>query len=192
MRAGIPFPPATMGLFVSKFSSYFNLSKDCRILMVGLDAAGKSTLLYQFKLGETVTTIPTIGFNVETVDCGKLHMTIWDVGGQDRIRPLWRHYFQGTQGMIFVIDLSDGERAEEAAMELEKVLSDPSMGAVPVLIFANKSDMPQRLTVSQLSARMDLPALLGRRKWLVQESVATTGQGLHEGIGWLSNALQSS
>src|SRR6185436_9240917 len=72
--------------------------KESRILMVGLDAAGKTTILYKLKLGEVVTTIPTLGFNVETVQYKKINFTVWDVGGQDKIRPLWRHYFQNTQG----------------------------------------------------------------------------------------------
>ncbi|MEE6526744.1 hypothetical protein FKM82_027556, partial [Ascaphus truei] len=72
--------------------------KEMRILMVGLDAAGKTTILYKLKLGEIVTTIPTIGFNVETVEYKNISFTVWDVGGQDKIRPLWRHYFQNTQG----------------------------------------------------------------------------------------------
>ena len=65
--------------------------------MVGLDAAGKTTILYKLKLGEIVTTIPTIGFNVETVDYKNISFTVWDVGGQDKIRPLWRHYYLNTQ-----------------------------------------------------------------------------------------------
>ena len=75
--------------------------------MVGLDAAGKTTILYKLKLGDVVTTIPTIGFNVETVEYKNIKFTVWDVGGQDRIRPLWRHYFQNTQGLIFVVDSND-------------------------------------------------------------------------------------
>jgi len=67
-----------------------------RLLMVGLDAAGKTTILYKLKLGEVVITIPTIGFNVETVECKNISLTVWDVGGKDKIRPLWRHYYQGT------------------------------------------------------------------------------------------------
>lgn len=70
---------------------------------VGLDAAGKTTILYKLKLGEIVTTIPTIGFNVETVEYKNISFTVWDVGGQDKIRPLWRHYFQNTQVRDLVI-----------------------------------------------------------------------------------------
>ena len=85
-----------MGIsFSSIFQGLFG-KKEMRILMVGLDAAGKTTILYKLKLGEIVTTIPTIGFNVETVEYENISFTVWDVGGQDKIRPLWRHYFQAS------------------------------------------------------------------------------------------------
>ena len=71
-------------------------SKEMRLLMLGLDAAGKTTILYKLKLGQDVTTIPTVGFNVETVTYKNVKFNVWDVGGQDKIRPLWRHYFSGT------------------------------------------------------------------------------------------------
>lgn len=92
-------------------------------LSVGLDAAGKTTILYKLKLGEIVTTIPTIGFNVETVEYKNICFTVWDVGGQDKIRPLWRHYFQNTQGLIFVVDSNDRERIVEAEKELQNMVS---------------------------------------------------------------------
>lgn len=89
---------------------------------VGLDAAGKTTILYKLKLGEIVTTIPTIGFNVETVEYKNISFTVWDVGGQDKIRPLWRHYYQNTQGLIFVVDSSDVKRIQEAENELANMV----------------------------------------------------------------------
>lgn len=85
-----------MGVTFSKVFAKLFSKKEMRILMVGLDAAGKTTILYKLKLGEIVTTIPTIGFNVETVEYKNISFTVWDVGGQDKIRPLWRHYFQNT------------------------------------------------------------------------------------------------
>jgi len=99
-----------MGLFFSSLFSGLVGSEEVRILMVGLDAAGKTTILYKLKLGEVVTTIPTIGFNVETVEYKNISFTVWDVGGQDKIRPLWRHYYANTQGIIFVIDSNDRDR----------------------------------------------------------------------------------
>ena len=95
-----------MGAFQSLFQSLFG-KREMRILMVGLDAAGKTTILYKLKLGEIVTTIPTIGFNVETVEFKNISFTVWDVGGQDKIRPLWRHYFQNTQGGAIETYLGD-------------------------------------------------------------------------------------
>lgn len=89
-----------------------------------MDAAGKTTILYKLKLGEVVTTIPTIGFNVETVEYKNVNFTVWDVGGQDKIRPLWRHYYQNTQGLVFVIDSNDRDRIGEAREELTKMLNE--------------------------------------------------------------------
>lgn len=112
--------------------------KEMRILMVGLDAAGKTTILYKLKLGEIVTTIPTIGFNVETVEYKNISFTVWDVGGQDKIRPLWRHYFQNTQGLIFVVDSNDRERVNEAREELMRMLAEDELRDAVLLVFANK------------------------------------------------------
>merc|ERR1719387_1233643 len=99
-----------------------------RVLMLGLDAAGKTTLVYKLKLNETVTTLPTVGFNVEGIEtANNVRMTVWDVGGQDKIRPLWRYYFQNTQGLIFVIDSNDRDRIEDAREELTKMLNEEEM-----------------------------------------------------------------
>jgi len=123
-----------MGLTISSLLKRFLGGKDMRILMVGLDAAGKTTILYKLKLGEIVTTIPTIGFNVETVEYKNINFTVWDVGGQDKIRPLWRHYFQNTQGLIFVVDSNDRERVKEARAELEKMLSEDELRDAALLV----------------------------------------------------------
>jgi hypothetical protein len=86
---------ATMGGQISKMMGKIFGSKEMRLLMLGLDAAGKTTILYKLKLNQDVTTIPTVGFNVETVTYKNVKFNVWDVGGQDKIRPLWRHYFSG-------------------------------------------------------------------------------------------------
>ena len=104
------------------FRSFFGLQKDVRILMLGLDAAGKTSILYKLKLGEVVTTIPTIGFNVESVKYANLNFQVWDVGGQDRIRPLWRHYFMNAQAIVWVVDSCDRARVGESGHELAKLL----------------------------------------------------------------------
>merc|ERR1739841_137986 len=117
---------ARMGIFSKVFGKLLG-KKEMRILMVGLDNAGKTAVLYKLKLGEVVTTIPTIGFNVETVEYKNISFTVWDVGGQTKIRPLWRHYFQNTQGLIFVVDSNDRDRIHETKDELARMLSEDEL-----------------------------------------------------------------
>jgi len=162
--------------------------KDMRILMVGLDAAGKTTILYKLKLGEIVTTIPTIGFNVETVEYKNINFTVWDVGGQDKIRPLWRHYFQNTQGLIFVVDSNDRERIGEASEELQKMLNEDELRDAALLVFANKQDLPNAMSVAEITDKLGLHSMRNR-KWYIQSTCATSGDGLYEGLDWLSNVL---
>lgn len=159
-----------------------------RLLMLGLDNAGKTTTLYKLKLGEIVTTIPTIGFNVETVDYRNISFTVWDVGGQNKIRPLWRHYFQGTQGLIFVVDSNDVNRIEEAAGELHSLLRDDDLRDAVVLVFANKQDLPNAMSPTEMMDKLALHQLR-HNQWYIQPCSATLSQGLYEGLDWLSETL---
>ncbi|XP_076467698.1 ADP-ribosylation factor 1-like [Babylonia areolata] len=177
-----------MGNFASLFKGLFS-KKEMRILMVGLDAAGKTTILYKLKLGEIVTTIPTIGFNVETVEYKNISFTVWDVGGQDKIRPLWRHYFQNTQGLIFVVDSNDKERISEAKEELNRMLNEDELRDAVLLVFANKQDLPNATNAADLTDKLGLHNLRNR-KWYIQATCATSGDGLYEGLDWLSNELK--
>ncbi|XP_038054502.1 ADP-ribosylation factor 4-like [Patiria miniata] len=177
-----------MGLSISNLFNRFFGKKNMRILMVGLDAAGKTTILYKLKLGEIVTTIPTIGFNVESVEYKNINFTVWDVGGQDKIRPLWRHYFTNTQGLIFVVDSNDKERIEEAKAELSKMLDEDELKDAILLVFANKQDLPSAISVSEVTDKLGLNNLRNK-KWYVQAACATQGTGLYEGLDWLSEEL---
>lgn len=177
-----------MGLTLSSVFSRLFGKAQVRILMVGLDAAGKTTILYKFKLGEIVTTIPTIGFNVETVDYKNISFTVWDVGGQDKIRSLWRHYFQNTQGLIFVVDSNDRERISEAKDELMRMLQEDELRDAVLLIFANKQDLPNSMTAAEITDKLGLHTLRNRQ-WYIQSTCATTGDGLYEGLDWLSNQV---
>ncbi|XP_013358704.1 PREDICTED: ADP-ribosylation factor 2-like isoform X1 [Chinchilla lanigera] len=188
-----------MGNMLEKlFKSVFG-KKEMRILMVGLDAAGKTTILYKLKLGEIVTTIPTIGisfhlphlrFNVETVEYKNISFTVWDVGGQDKIRPLWRHYFQNTQGLIFVADSNDRERVSEAREELTRMLAEDELRDAVLLVFANKQDLPNAMNAAEITDKLGLHALR-HRNWYIQAICATSGDGLYEGLEWLSNQLKN-
>jgi len=170
------------------FNNLFG-KREMRILMVGLDAAGKTTILYKLKLGEIVTTIPTIGFNVETVEYKNISFTVWDVGGQDKIRPLWRHYFQNTQGIIFVVDSNDRDRVAEAREELQRMLGEDELRDALLLVFANKQDLPNAMNASELTNKLGLPSL-HQRQWYIQAACATSGDGLYEGLEWLSTNLR--
>ncbi|KAI6175749.1 ADP-ribosylation factor 1 [Aphelenchoides bicaudatus] len=178
-----------MGQTLSSLYARLFGKREMRILMVGLDAAGKTTILYKLKLGEIVTTIPTIGFNVETVDYKNISFTVWDVGGQDKIRPLWRHYFQNTQGLIFVVDSNDHERVGEAKEELMRMLGEQELNDAVILIFANKQDLPNAMNASEVTDKLGLHSLRNRN-WYIQSSCATSGDGLYEGLDWLSNQLK--
>lgn len=179
-----------MGLTLSNAFNRLFGKKAMRILMVGLDAAGKTTILYKLKLGEVVTTIPTIGFNVETVEYKNISFTVWDVGGQDKIRPLWRHYYTNTQGIIFVVDSNDRERLGEAREELERMLQEEDLRDAILLVFANKMDLPDAINVGGVADSLNLSSMK-LRKWHTQATCATTGNGLYEGLDWLSNEMSS-
>ncbi|XP_057483200.1 ADP-ribosylation factor-like isoform X2 [Actinidia eriantha] len=177
-----------MGLSFTKLFSRLFAKKEMRILMVGLDAAGKTTILYKLKLGEIVTTIPTIGFNVETVEYKNISFTVWDVGGQDKIRPLWRHYFQNTQGLIFVVDSNDRDRVVEARDELHRMLNEDELREAVLLVFANKQDLPNAMNAAEITDKLGLHSLR-QRHWYIQSTCATSGEGLYEGLDWLSNNI---
>ncbi|KAK9395759.1 ADP-ribosylation factor 1 [Crotalus adamanteus] len=142
------------------------------------------------KLGEIVTTIPTIGFNVETVEYKNISFTVWDVGGQDKIRPLWRHYFQNTQGLIFVVDSNDRERVNEAREELMRMLAEDELRDAVLLVFANKQDLPNAMNAAEITDKLGLHSLR-HRNWYIQATCATSGDGLYEGLDWLSNQLRN-
>ena len=178
-----------MGITFSKLYKKFFKGKDMRILMVGLDAAGKTTVLYRLKLGEMINTIPTLGFNVETVEYEDLEFTIWDVGGQDRIRPLWRYYFDNTDAIIYVVDSNDKKRINEAHDELQKLLGEEQLENSVLLVLSNKQDLPDSMDSNKMAEELGLTSLRNRR-WFVQPTVATTGDGLIEGFEWLSTALK--
>merc|ERR1712100_476400 len=171
------------GLLMSKVWERMLGKKEMRILMVGLDAAGKTTILYKLKLGEVVTTIPTIGFNGEQVEYKNITFNVWDVGGQDKIRKLWRHYYENARGVIFVVDSNDRERMSEALGELQRLTTEEELRDAALLVFANKQDLPNAMPVSEVAEALQLSALT-KRKWHVQGSCAANGDGLHEGLDW--------
>jgi len=176
-----------MGQTLSKwFGGLFK--KKVKGLMLGLDAAGKTTILYSLKLNEIVKTIPTIGFNVENINYKNLDLTIWDVGGQEKLRRLWQHYYQNTDILIYVIDSNDRTRLHEASEELHSMLNNDLLKDIKgVLIFCNKIDLPNSINPKHLTDILKLHRI--KQTWYVQPCVATTNDGLYEGFNWLSKIV---
>jgi len=158
---------------------------DTRILMVGLDAAGKSTILRN--MGEVVTETPTTGFNVETVQYKNVTFTSWDVGGRVGFRPLWRQYFD-AQGLIFVIDSNDQDRATEAREELYRLLGEDELKDAVLLVLANKQDLPNAMRAATITEILGLHSLR-QRNWHLELTCATSGDGLYGGLVWLFSEL---
>lgn len=144
------------------------------------------------KLGEKVITLPTIGFNVEDIDKDSWikSCNIWDVGGQEKIRVLWPHYFDNTKAIIWVYDISNDQRINESQEELKKILDDQKIGKnIPLLIYANKSDLNEygNKTENFLNG---LENYLNDRPYFIKECSANDLESYGEGIDWLYSVLQ--
>ncbi|RMC03256.1 hypothetical protein DUI87_20450 [Hirundo rustica rustica] len=177
------------GFFSTIFSSLFG-TREMRILILGLDGAGKTTILYRLQVGEVVTTIPTIGFNVETVTYKNLKFQVWDLGGQTSIRPYWRCYYSNTDAVIYVVDSCDRDRIGTSKSELVAMLEEEELKKAILVVFANKQDMEQAMTPTEMANALGLPALKDR-KWQIFKTSATKGTGLDEAMEWLVEALKS-
>lgn len=174
--------------FSSLFGKLWNTTKEHRILILGLDGAGKTTILYRLHLGEVISTTPTIGFNVETLKYKNLQFNVWDLGGQTIIRPYWRCYYQGTQAVVFVVDSTDKERMEVCAAELKAMLEEDELQDSALLVFANKQDQPGALEVDEVSKVMNLSELKDR-SWTIVPCSAIRGDGLEQGMDWLVDKI---
>uniref|UniRef100_UPI00358ECD91 ADP-ribosylation factor-like protein 4C n=1 Tax=Myxine glutinosa TaxID=7769 RepID=UPI00358ECD91 len=161
------------------------------VVIIGLDSAGKTTVLYRLKLGEFVNTVPTIGFNTERIGGGlqRSSFRFWDVGGQERLRPLWRSYARGADGIVYVVDSADQERLEESRTELHRAVRAPEMQGVPVLIVANKQDLPAALSPGDLERELGLSELGSGTLRHLQPACAIIGEGLEEGLDKLHDMV---
>lgn len=161
-----------------------------KLLLVGLDNAGKTTIVKKFN-GESIDTIsPTLGFQINTMEYKGYKLNIWDVGGQKTIRAYWRNYFETTEGLIWVVDSSDTLRLEDCRRELHKLLGEERLAGASLLIFANKQDLPGAYTEKQVEEALQLGDMKGRA-WRVQACSAVDGSGLADGVGWMVDEVAS-
>lgn len=134
--------------------------------------------------------IPTQGFNIKSLVHEGFKLNVWDIGGQETIRPYWRNYFDHTDGLVFVVDSADRNRLAESGAELRRLLEDEKLATAPVLVFANKQDLLQALPADEISDTLNLHLIRGR-PWCIMASSARTGEGLQEGMEWIVNTIQN-
>ncbi|CAO3600226.1 unnamed protein product [Absidia cylindrospora] len=172
-----------MGALFSKVFARLWGDKEVRILMLGLDNAGKTTILYRLQIGEVVSTIPTIGFNVETVAYKNIKFQVWDLGGQTSIRPYWRCYYSNTDAVIYVVDSVDKDRMQTSKEELHAMLEEEELKDAALLVFANKQDMEGALSSAEVADALAL-STLKNRQYSIYKTSAVKGEGLTEGLDW--------
>lgn len=173
------YVPVVMGLRLAKL--------DVHVVMLGLDAAGKTTVLYRLKYDQFMGSNPTVGFNCEKVkgtlgEAKGISFMIWDVGGQDKVRSLWRSYTRATDGIVFVVDSKDIDRLEEAKVELHRIAGTPEAASVPILVLANKQDLPKALPADAVEGALRVPDIRRGRQVAVRQVCAITGDGLDEAL----------
>jgi ADP-ribosylation factor-like protein 3 len=161
---------------------------ELRILLLGLDNAGKTTILKSLCNEDPTETAPTRGFNVKTVQADSFKFNVWDIGGQKEIRQYWDNYYENTDALIWVVDCADEPRLEETSVELTQILGSPKIGPVPVLIFANKQDLATALPADQVTVALDLHKIRDRQ-WQIQGCSALKATGLDDGLKWLVQVI---
>ena len=176
-----------MGVILSALLARLFGKKEIKILMLGLDGVGKTSILYKLVLGQTVETIPTIGFNVERLDCNNVSLIVWEVNGY--LTSHWKHFYCVCQGLIFVVDSNDRDQVSEAKHQLQNLAEADELRDVVVLILANKQDIPDAMSTAELTEKMELNHILSNHRWHIQPASVIQGTGLSEGFKWLSDEL---
>lgn len=185
----VPIFTTNMGILFAKLWSLFT-NEEHKIVIVGLDNAGKTTILYQFLMNEVVHTSPTIGSNVEEIVWKNIHFIMWDIGGQESLRAAWNTYYSNTKFVILVIDSTDRERLSITKEELYKMLAHDDLNKATVLIFANKQDLKGSMSSAEISKQLNLTSIKSHR-WQIQACCALTGEGLYQGLEWISSHLRN-
>lgn len=153
------------------------------MLLLGLDNAGKSSLLRHLSDEDVTLVTPTHGFQIKTLVTQGVKLNVWDMGGQRVGRYYWRQYFGEANVIIFVVDAADPLRIKEAHDELSQVLEEEKIAGLPLLVLANKQDLIGAMNPEEISILLDLTEMRGRR-WHIQGCSTKTGVGVSDGIYW--------
>lgn len=182
-----------MGVILSKISCIFESLRNepARILLLGLDSVGKTTILYRMHLNQTLPTLPTIGFNVETLEpIEGLRLHVWDIGGQDKLRGIWKFYVKNCEGLFYVVDSSDRERILLAKNELHNLLDFEDMKKIPVIIIANKQDIQGSMSLLDIEQAMKLNEI--KNPYFMYGTCATTGEGLLKAFSHMTEMIREN
>lgn len=176
--------------------------REMRILILGLDNAGKTTIVKKLK-GEDVHTIsPTLGFDINTLEFDRYKLNLWDVGGQQTIRAYWRNYFEQTDGIVWVVDSADVMRMGDCRRELEQLLMEERLAGASLLVLANKQDIEGTLTSQEIVKQLSLDDVVGRKRhWRVfpcsaysdvnSDDATNFDDVLTQSVQWLVNDIAS-
>lgn len=160
--------------------------REMRILMLGLDNAGKTTCVKKFCNQDTSSISPTLGFQITALTFRGYTLNIWDVGGQQSLRAYWRNYFESSDGLIWVVDSNDVGRLHDCKRELHTLLQEERLAGASLLIFLNKQDIPTALPAEEIERILDIDAIRqGKRHVHLSVCSARTGDGLLDGITWI-------
>eukprot|EP00937_MAST-01D_sp_MAST-1D-sp2_P002422 g2422.t1 len=165
--------------------------KEARILVLGLDNSGKTTILKKLSEEDITHIMPTQGFNIKSLQHEGFKLNVWDIGGQKSIRPYWRNYYDQTDALIYVIDSADNRRLEETGVELGQLLEEDKLANVPLLIMANKQDLMNAEESSAIADALNLHSIRDR-PWHIQACSAKTGEGLQEGMEWTVSKVNNN
>ncbi|KAJ4288553.1 hypothetical protein N0V90_011790 [Kalmusia sp. IMI 367209] len=164
--------------------------KEMRILMLGLDNAGKTTIVKKIMNEDVNSVSPTLGFIIKTIEYDGYKLNIWDVGGQKTLRTYWKNYFEKTDTLIWVVDATDRERIDDCRHELEGLLLEERLMGASLLVFKNKSDVSGSMTEDEVRQGLRLDAIK-THKWTIMACSAMTGTNLQEGLQWVVQDAKS-
>jgi ADP-ribosylation factor-like protein 5B len=164
-------------------------SDEYKIVMIGLDNAGKTTILYRLHLGDVIETSPTVGSNVEEVHHRNVKFQVWDLGGQDKLRRVWRTYYVGSHAVVLVVDSMDRERLGLLREELSQLTANEELRGAALLVLANKQDLQGAMSAVEITQALNLHTHK-QHAWQIQPCSGVTGAGLAEGMDWLAHTLK--
>ena len=161
--------------------------------MLGLDNAGKTTIVKKFCNRDITAISPTLGFEITPLQFKGFTINLWDVGGQRVLRAYWKNYFESTDGLIWVVDSNDTDRLETCKEKLRELLKEEKLYGASLLLLLNKQDIEGSKTKEEIAEILDVKQIVsGRRHAHLECCSAVTGDGLLSGMNWLIDDIKKN